>query len=712
MVERQTDRKIKCLRSDNGGEFANKKFDEHLNKCGIKRQFSVPYTPQQNGVAERANRTIIEMARSMLSNSGLNENLWAEAVSTAVYIRNRSPTCLIKDATPFEVFTGRKPCVNHFKVFGSTAVALDKTQYKKFQPKGKMYKMVGYSLTSKAYRLYDADLRIVVEKRDVYFDEHNNNNNNKVDVSEDFVDDIHAENNSIKEPLCEESGEDESSSGEYHSVDESVIREVQSEEERERKRYHVAGRKLCGLVNEGDRRRDNWRDAMQVEYDSLIKNETWTLVDLPKGKRTIGSKWVFSVKRDKNGSVDKFKARLVAKGCAQKYGIDYKETFSPQPECFVDKEYPKRVLRLEKAIYGLKQAGREWNTKLDEVLRSMSFTPLESERCLYRREEKGNIMFIAVYVDDIIIASQCREAILMVKQGIFEHFNCVDKGKLSLFLGIEIERDGELGNISISQRNYIEDLLCENNMEECRKVSTPLDAGFQGKCERETCIKVDEVKYQAIIGSLMYLALSTRPDILHSVTKLAQYNKNPHKEHLTGVNHVLRYLSATKNFKITYKRTGQAVVGYVDSDWGSDTLDRKSYSGFAFFMAGSVFSWESRKQQTVALSSTEAEYVALSTAAKEAIYLRRLLKEIGLTHDSGPIVIYGDNLGAQNLAKNHTYHSRTKHIDIKYNFLRDAVRENLLEVKYMPTNEMIADVLTKNLTKSKHCDFVNKLGLK
>lgn len=493
---------------------------------------------------------------------------------------------------------------------------------------------------------------------------------------------------------------------------------------------------------------------MEKEYDSLLRNRTWTLVDLPDRQKAIGSRWVFNVKRDRDGGIEKLKARLVAKGCAQQYGLNYGETFPPviryatirmllalavehdlyleqldvctaylnselhdtvymrQPECFVSEEYPERVLRLEKAIYGLKQADREWYTKLEEVLRSMGFTPLESERCLYKHSDADKIIFIAVYVDDIIIASRSKRDALSVKREISGHFDCVDKGQLNYFLGIEIERNGELGEISIGRKNYIERLLKEVNMENCRNVSTPLDAGFQVKCEGENCERVDPGMYQSIIGSLMYLALSTRPDILHSVTKLAQRNTDPHREHMVGVKHVIRYLSATKGLRITYRKTGRPIVGYVDSDWGSDTFDRKSYTGYAFFIGGSAFSWESSKQQTVALSSTEAEFVALSTAAKEVIYLQKLIREIGLTNGDGRIVLYGDNLSAQQLAKNHTYHSRTKHIDVKYNFVRDVVKEDMLRIEYVSTNDMIADVLTKNLAKIKHCNFVNKLGLK
>nr|XP_041630563.1 secreted RxLR effector protein 161-like [Drosophila kikkawai] len=201
---------------------------------------------------------------------------------------------------------------------------------------------------------------------------------------------------------------------------------------------------------------------------------------------------------------------------------------------------------------------------------------------------------------------------------------------------MEIERKGELGEITLAQTQYIQDLLHRH--------------------------QVDETKYQTVVGELMWLALTTRQDILHSVAKLAQRNKEPHSEHLAGVKHVMRYLASTLEYKLHYKKTGQAFAGYVDADWGDDRLDRKSYTGYVFFLAGGPTSWKSEKQHSVALSSTEAEYMALSTACKEAVAMRRLIIELGCGDAETPTIVFGDNLSAQQLAKNPVHHARTKHI--------------------------------------------------
>lgn len=496
-----------------------------------------------------------------------------------------------------------------------------------------------------------------------------------------------------------------------------------------------------------------WSRAMRSEYDALIKNGTWSLVELPQGQKVIGSKWVFNVKRNKDGEVQRFKSRLVAKGCNQQYGVNYSETFSPviryetvrmvfalaaelkmhlhqmdvctaylnsdltdvvymkQPQKFESAEHPDHVLKLHKAIYGLKQSGREWNFKLDEVLRRIGFMPCLNDPCLYKLNYKGMLCIIAVYVDDLIIGCKDKITLTQIKTYISECFDCVDHGPLHFFLGMQIDREGDVGAISLNQGQYIKELLKVHRMENCRPASTPLDVGFYVSCKDENCIKIEPTSYQSSIGGLMYLAMCTRPDILHSISKLAQRNVDPHKEHEAGIKHVLRYLYSTIDYKLIYQHTGTAVIGYADADWGSNPLDRKSYSGYAFFLGGAAFSWSSKRQNCVALSSTEAEYIDLTMAAKEAIYIRSLLGELGLQTMENPIIVYGDNLSAQQLAKNPVYHSRSKHIDIRYHFVRELVKNNFIELRYVSTNEMIADIFTKNLSKPKHEKFVKDLGL-
>lgn len=801
-VECQTGKKIKALRSDNGTEYVNRQFTEYLNTCGIKRQLTVPYTPQQNGVAERANRTIVEMAKSMLIHAKLEEFLWAEAVSTASYLRNRCPSKALMGATPFEIWQNRKPSVKHLRVFGSRAFALDKTRKSKFQAKGKEYIFVGYSSTAKAYRLYDREKRIIVARRDVKFVE-GEFESKKCTISEqnnDFATNIiHLESNiQVPEqqrpamPMVVEqssnsydscdSGEEEeefvSASDEKQILtEEEIVPDVQEQESnaprrgpgrpkiirsgksgRPRKQYNslnyiedIETPQCVGDALRGEHAQD-WKTSMQKEYDALISNNTWTLCDLPPGQKAIGSKWVFRVKRDKEGNIQKFKSRLVAQGCGQKMGVNYSETFSPviryetirmlfaiaaekqlcmhqvdisnaylngrlqeevymrQPQNFIDEKHPNKVLKLQKAIYGLKQSGRVWNDTLDEVLKSIGFKRSKNEACLYAKQQQQQHSYIAVYVDDLIIISYDENEISAIKRKIANKFDIHDGGQLNYFLGMEIQRESTRGSISLCQKQFIINLLDKYGMQNCRPAATPLDPGYKMGCRNENCVKVNITQFQSLIGSLMYLAVLSRPDILHTVSKLSQRNTDPHSEDETAAKHVLRYLSATVDLKITYSKSGEQVMGFADADWANDLSDRKSYSGYAFFLGGSAFSWTSAKQSVVAMSSTEAEYVALSTAAKEAVYLRRLLLEIGWSLD-GPITICGDNISSHHIAKNPVHHKRTKHIDIKYHFVREKVECNEIILEYVPTDKNVADVLTKGLCKQKQQNFTKLLGL-
>ncbi|XP_067621258.1 uncharacterized protein [Eurosta solidaginis] len=327
-----------------------------------------------------------------------------------------------------------------------------------------------------------------------------------------------------------------------------------------------------------------WKKSMEEEYSALLANNTWSAVDLPDGQKAIGSKWVFRIKRDSDGNIQKFKSRLVAKGCSQQLGLNYWETFSPviryetirmllaiavekelhlhqidisnaylnsklteeiylkQSEEFVDNNNPNKVLKLNKAIYGLKQSGRHWNSTLDVALKDMGFSPCKSEPCLYVKQYNGSYSYIAVYVDDLILACPSEKEIASIKKSLSSKFQLHDSGAMTFFLGFEIERQGKTGAISVCQKNYINELLSMYGVTSCRPVSTPLDPGFQVSCRNDKCTKIDATSYQSLIGSLMYLAISTRPDIMHAVSLLAQRNQEPHTEHEAGAKHVLRYL--------------------------------------------------------------------------------------------------------------------------------------------------------------------------
>lgn len=776
-VERETGRAIKMIRSDNGAEYVSNQFSDFLRDNGIRRQLTVAHTPQQNGVAERANRTLVEMARCLLIGSSLPETLWAEAICTAAYLRNRCPTKVLGNKTPYEVWSGAKPSVSHFRVFGSKAVVLMKQPGKsKFEAKGKEYTFVGYSDESKAYRLLDMATGKIVKSRDVHFFE------NDKELSPNVYDFLDTDLDSLSQNVTE-SNEEHPMKAEKEELElsqqpttscSSVAPQTKNLPGRPKiVRTGKVGRpakqfnqQVINAVQEGmsipcsfteaiNHPENNlWREAMKAEFDALSLMGTWELVDPPDDCQIIGCRWVYSIKHNEDGSIDRYKCRLVAKGCSQKYMINYYETFAPvvrystirlliamaaqfdlhlhhvdvttaylhgdlketvfmhQPEGFVDPQFPNRVCRLKKSLYGLKQAGREWNRKLNDTMQKLSFRRCNGDTCVYTKCNGNVLCIVGIYVDDMIIAASNYEDLKSVKSLIGSEFDIVDKGELSYYLGIQIKRQGD--QIEIHQQKYIKELTMKFNLLESKPRYTPLDPGMKlVKGNNSGGERIDSTKYQSLIGALLYIAVSTRPDIMYSVCKLSQFNVEPYTEHFVAAKHLLRYLMTTINAKLTYGSTPTKLTGYVDADWAGNIDDRRSNTGFVFLMGGGAVSWESKKQTSVALSSTEAEYMALSQASKEASYLRNLLNEFQYEKVSfKSILIHSDNLGAQQLVKNPVFHPRSKHIDIRYHFVRQLYEDGLIELKYTPTSEMIADIFTKNLTRTKHEKLSTLMGIK
>ena len=354
--------------------------------------------------------------------------------------------------------------------------------------------------------------------------------------------------------------------------------------------------------------------------------------------------------------------------------------------------------------------------KLNKSLVGIGFRRCNADYSIYYIQKDTTKIIILVYIDDLVLLSNNLFYLEEIKKTLGETFAMKDMGEISSYLGIGIKRDRKNRSISLNQLKYIEDILKKYGMEDVALISTPMDVNL--KLTKEMCPKTQEeveemkrIPYQSVIGSLMYCMLRTRPDIAFPVGALSQYNTNYGKPHWIAVKRILWYLQATKHLQLTYiSPTG--LLGYCDADYGGDTDDRRSFSGFAFMFAGGAVSWSSKKQRTVALSSTEAEYMAVTQAAKEATWFRRLLKEIKHFVDDTPTTIFEDNQGCIALAKNPAYHAKTKHIDIQHHFIREKVEDKEIDLVYCKTEDMIADMLTKPVTRDKLQKFCNGLGLR
>jgi Reverse transcriptase (RNA-dependent DNA polymerase) len=493
-----------------------------------------------------------------------------------------------------------------------------------------------------------------------------------------------------------------------------------------------------------------WWDALCAEIKAVIQNQTWDLVDLPPGKRAIPLKWVFRVKRDAKGNFEKYKARIVVKGYSQVAGLDFNETFAPvvrvesvcvifaiaaandlyilhidcknaflngesdvdiyvyQPEGFVDSNFPHKVLYLNKSLYGLKQAPHIWYLYLCGIIIDLGFVALESDPCIYIRGQ----LLVAVYVDDIKVVGNQQDCEAFYRE-LAKHIKVENQGPIKSFLGIDVIQDWDKHLIAINQSAYIDYLLADAGLSDAKSAGSPLDPSLPLLKAKPGDKMANEKYYQHVTGSLNHLAVYTRPDIAFAVSKLAQFNSAPTATHLKAAMHILRYLKGTRNLCLVYKRQPSTVnmVGYSDADWGSDENDRISYTGYAFAVHGGLASWSSHKQTTVANSTMQSEYMALSEASREAVARAQFFEELNIA--SMPVVLLSDNEAALDLADGTTTnHRKSKHIDIRYHQVCHFVEEGKVEVSHIASKYQIADIFRKALGPQRHQFLVQLMGMR
>ncbi|KAH9718140.1 hypothetical protein KPL71_022099 [Citrus sinensis] len=634
LVETQTGRKIKVLRSDNEGEYTSDPFLQVCQNEGIKRYFTVRHTPQQNGVADRMNHTLLEKVRCMLSNAGLDKKFWVEAVSYTSHLVNRLSSAAIGGKTPMEIWSGKHAQdYDSLRIFGCPAYYHVKDG--KLDPRARKAIFVGFKGGVKGFKLWDLEDKKFVCSRDVTFDEASMmkaSSSQQVDnktkevlqwVEFDATPYVPVSSTSKKSSTMEVTPrvEEEVVSSDVPQ-NEETIDDVDNDDfistmrpRREIKKpgwltkdmvvaYSLSvidddipntfGEALCSSES------DQWKLAMEEEMKSLHQNQTWELVELPKGKRAIGNKWVYTKKQGSpNQLTPRYKARLVAKGFAQKECIDYNEVFSP-----VVKHTSIRILLALVAEYELELAQLDVKT---------TFLHGDLE-------------------DEIYMIQPCG-------------FRVAGK---------------------------------ENHM--CRSQE-----------ERDYMARVP---YASAVGSLMYAMVCTRPDISQAVSMVSRYMHNPGKNQWLAVKWILRYLYETVDVGLLFKKDcGQQCVGYCDSDFAGDLDKRRSTTGYVFTLGGGPVSWRSILQSTIALSTTEAEYMATTEVVKKAIWLKGLLSDLGVIQEN--IAVFCDNQSAIFLAKNLTYHARTKHIDVKYHYVREIIESGVVLLRKINTKDNPSDMLTK-----------------
>jgi hypothetical protein len=492
--------------------------------------------------------------------------------------------------------------------------------------------------------------------------------------------------------------------------------------------------------------KDEWDQAIKSEIKSLSDNNTLLVLRRPPGTRSIGTKWVFKVKADVLGYVDRFKARCTALGNLQREGIDYNETFSPvvrhsslrtllaisaqrnlvvhqmdvdtaflygelpldELPVYIDVPYgypipdelkhtplDQLVCKAIKGIYGLKQSPRLWNANIHATMIRLGYTQFPSEPCMYRKGTDAKEIFVAIYVDDLVIATADVQEMQSFKNELFATYKMKDLGPIRHLLGMEVVQDIAAGTIKITQSNYIEEVLRRFGMLDCKVSNVPMVASLS---LTKALVNEDAYPYAEVIGSLLYMTTCTRPDITYAVNILSKYIACHDKTHSHAAKVVMSYLSGTKDQGITFKRTDSSrfkLKAFTDSDWAADKDTRRSVTGYIFFLGESPISWKSKSQPTVALSSTEAEYMALASTTQEMMYLRALCLQFGVPEDLP--VILGDNMSALALVSNPVHHARTKHIDIRHHYCREALEAGIIDYQYVNTLFNVADTFTKAL---------------
>jgi hypothetical protein len=380
------------------------------------------------------------------------------------------------------------------------------------------------------------------------------------------------------------------------------------------------------------------------------------------------------------------------------------EIYMKQPEGFTDGS--NKVCKLVKSLYGLKQAPRCWNETCTKFFSTQGLVESEADPCLFVRKRDNGKLMIALYVDDGIIAATHQEdidAFLSAMSSQFDITRCLFK----CFLGIQVKMQPD-GSIFIFQKGYLKKVLERFNMDQAKPCNTPMERDVsEDDRELDSC-----VPYQAAVGSLQYLSNGTRPDITFAVNSVSKYLKCPKVKHWNMVKRIFRYLAGTMEYGILYSSEDSPdnlLTIYSDADFAGDIDTRKSTTGYVSTFSGGAITWASQRQQSVSLSTTEAEFVAASQAAKEAIWLNRLFDEIAAVHDKPSLLV--DNQSAIRLIHNQEFHKRSKHIEVRYFFVRDAVKRGDLTVKYVPTDQQLADIFTKPLSKDKHCHFRGELGM-
>ncbi|SOV05994.1 uncharacterized protein UDID_19246 [Ustilago sp. UG-2017a] len=699
-MERATDRKLKTLRSDNGGEWCSLEAEDWQTQEGFKWQKSVPGISIQNGRAERAIRSVQEKMRSMLIGRACPRELWPYAITAAAHVMNLTPSAT--KTIPHEAFYGTTAhkLAQQLRVFGCLAWVhvQRKDQQGKYGARAKPAIMIGYDDEHKAWKFCNPDQPASIQwSNSAMFHEDKGWNDRQQEVFKPMVT-TEVEEEGVTSTTVEEETRSETAVEDLLPAIDSTVGTA-----------NTAILNLDPTLGEAMNSEDAqlWKEAIRKELEGLEAMGTWEVVHQLPGVPLVDSKVVLRLKLDADGMPIKHKVRLVARGFTQREGIDYQETFSPVAplgairailalavqnnwevhalditmaylnstlkEAIYMKPLegsgvaPGQVYKVVKGLYGLKQSGQEWNQEFDRSLRHMGFFQVECAPCIYTKGQGEDMAIVVIYVDDTLVIAPRLETVLRVKKQIGQRWKMEDR--------------------------YIDQVLAKHLDKRTKPTMVPMQSIPEGTIVASA---VQQKEYPVIVGKLLWVANSTRPDLSLTVGVLARHMHKPSQEHYQAAQRVLCYLESTKEVGLVCRanESQEPLVAHSDANWASDaTIQRRSTLGSVALVYGNPVAWKSVTQKCVSLSAVEAEFIAATEATREVLFLKQLLRSIGIA--TGTPTVYSDNTGCIQVSKDPAQHWKLKHIDTKYHFIRNNVQEGRVQIKYMDTTRNLADVLTK-----------------
>ena len=800
---------IKVLRSNHGGEYLSKAFDEHLAAAGTAWRLTTHDTPQLNGVTERLNQTLLKRVRALRHEAGLPKMLWGEALRHATWLKNRMAMHALDTKMPSEVLFGTLPNLSVAHLWGCKVWVHDDTGSKLNACACEGW-WLGFNVDSWAHRVYWPQSTTISVERNVYFvsagllegeelqiDPIGSKQTAAPDTPSTSTSPLPLSSPTMSSPsqalepdslpvplrrstcipkpsriICElqdrvgHSGdEDPEEAGGVWTVEDSAPALLKDFDGMEfvfvTEMADAEALKPCMLA-EAKHRPDwpHWEKAIKEELATLKAASTWRLKEAPPGANIIGSKWVLKAKKDAASNIVHYKACLVTQGFSQIGGIDYDDTYAlvaklasthtviamanhlgfemhqidikgaylnsklqdnevlymQHPPGYKSPDTGTRVLHLVKTLYGLKQSGHRWYQKLSSVFKSLGFTQCGVDQAVYFKVvvTKGKLTVVVVHVDDCMIVANTICLINELKASLSKHFEVTDLGELHWMLGIEVKcnRPGHL--VHLSQHAYIDTILRRYNLADLKPLSTPMDhqvrlSSDQAPASAAECAMMRDVPYREAVGALNWAALATRLDIVFAVATVARFAANPGPAHWDAVKRIFRYLSGTHELWLTYSKASSPLEGYADVD-GSMAEDRRAISGYAFLIDSGAVLWSLKRQEIVSLSTTKSKYVAATHGGKEALWLCSLISEV-FGDITSPTTLFSNNQAAIALTRDHQYHPCTKHIDVQYHWIRWVVEKGSIRLVYCPTDDMVANALTKALPSAKVKHFAASLGL-